>query len=235
MSNGWIWNQDVSQTYNDGNAVALGHGAVAASGGIGGAVTTGNGDTVANGTGSVAGNGDTVANGTHNVQGYGNWVSDSGHTDLHSYGSGATTWDNNSDSRYGSHYGDRGGWGHGSDYGDRGGWGHGSDYGDRDWRGRGDRGSWGHGSDYGDRDRWGHGDRDRWGHGDRDRWGHGSDCDDKGRWHHWPEPHTVTHCYDNDTHIDHGCLGDSYTEDTNHCVTSMDACHDPFNAGHMAI
>ncbi len=135
---------DVTQTFDNSNVVASGHGAVAAGGSIAGTVTTGNGDAVgtgaaagygnvtgsgnalgtgsvagngnavANGTGSTIGNGNTVANGTHNVQGDGNVVghvsgsqvattggsvssdssnhsvNNSGNTDLHSYGAGAT-------------------------------------------------------------------------------------------------------------------------------------------------
>jgi hypothetical protein len=190
-----IWaSGNVTQTFDDSNVVAMGHGAVAAGGGIDGTVTTGSGDTVANGTGSVAGNGDTVANGTHDVQGAGNvqgqiggspgapasgapvgglasgsWSSDSGNTDLHNYGSGATNAiGNENPSSMATNWGDNSDSGHD---------GSGSSF--------SDGGSWQHDSDFGD----------------------------AGNSSNWPESHTVAGSYDdNGTHADHsGLLGGSYT------------------------
>ena len=100
-----------------GSGAAAGTGNVTGSGNaLGAGSVAGTGNAVANGDGSTIGNGNTVANGDHAVQGDGNVtgtvsgnaqvgttggtaasdssnhaVTDSGNTDLHSYGAGATS------------------------------------------------------------------------------------------------------------------------------------------------
>jgi hypothetical protein len=69
-----IWGGDPSVTLDATNAVASAPDAVASGGAISGTVTTGSGDKVASGAGSLAGDGD--AKGTGNVLGTGNTVAD---------------------------------------------------------------------------------------------------------------------------------------------------------------
>jgi hypothetical protein len=208
-----IWaSGDVTQTFDQSNVVASGHGAVAAGGGIDGTVTTGNGDAVgagaaagsgnvtgsgdalgagsvvgnanavAAGAGNTIGNGDTVANGTHNVQGDGNVQG------LVSGSQVATTGGSASSDPPNHWVSDHGSTGPHS-------------YGSGDINAIGNENTGSTATDWSSTS------------GSH----HVPGASDTSHSYNWPESHTVTDSYgDNGTGIDHSGLGDSYTAGSVH-------------------